>query len=84
MRAGAAWRAVAARGVPRRHRQAAAQAAQRIGVIAPYRIPPPYELRIEYLPGHGIGDLLVHGGVVVGERAVLFRADRMAHLPGIS
>jgi D-amino peptidase len=68
----------------RRHREAAARAVGCARTIAPYRIAPPYELRIEYLPGHDVGELLARGGVAAGPRAVVFHAARLADLPGIS
>jgi len=62
-------------------RAGAAQAAALAREIPPLRLPPPYTLRIEMLPGHGIGGHLSRGAERAGERAVLYRAERMWDLP---
>ena len=63
-------------------RAAAASAARRLPVPAS-PMPPPYVLRIEMLPGHGIGGWLAAGARADGPRAAVFEADRLAELRGI-
>lgn len=64
-----------------RLRAGAERAATRAERIPPHRVPAPYALRIEMLPGHGVDGLLARGAERDGERAAVFRAERMADLP---
>lgn len=64
-----------------RLRVGAEEAARRVGDIPPHRLSSPHTLRIEVLPGHGIEGHVARGAERVGERAVLYRADRLWDLP---
>jgi D-amino peptidase len=67
----------------RRLRLAAADAARRAFSIAPYRVPGPYQLRVEVLAGHEIDGYLARGAVRGGARAAVFAAERLQDLPVI-
>lgn len=62
-------------------RAAAAEAAARVGEIPPLRLDPPYTLRIEMQPGHGVDGHLARGAERAGERVALYRAARIWDLP---
>lgn len=62
-------------------RTQAAQAAALVRELRPWRLPGPYTLRIEMLPGHGVEGHLAPGAERVGRRAALYRAERMWDLP---
>lgn len=59
----------------------AAKAATLVREIAPWRLPPPYTLRIEMRPGHGVDGHVARGAERVGDRVALYRAERMWDLP---
>jgi D-amino peptidase len=67
----------------RRLARGAAEAARaaRAGAIAPYRVPPPYALRVELLPGQDARGLLARGAEPDGPQAAVFRGLRMQDLP---
>lgn len=67
----------------RRLRAGASEAARRAPAVPPLRLPPPYALRIEMLPGHGVGALLQAGASPDGPRAAVCRAERLQDLPHI-
>ena len=62
-------------------RAGAEQAAGLARQIAPLRLGPPYTLRVEMLPGHGVDGHVARGAERLSDRAACYRAERMWDLP---